>query len=292
MKKKLYVSLTILLALGLSACGAPTPANTAPTATPVLANASPSAAQAADAASTSGAETASTPVVASTDAPDSEGMRAFIDAFQTVQENPLGADMSYTLYLDAKNPEPVQTAPAGSAMAALLDKLKALVGGAGLHYVDAAAVLGMEVKTEHWVKGEKFKTVEELTGDVTVFDGTTGIRYNMETKTGRKMESIDVTASRNMQAVALLTMLTVSPYESKPDEKFGQWDCAVFHMDIEFMGMKGNTVYIDKATGLIVKNVYGDPKDEKNSMATVVQSMDTGGFGDDVFAIPADITIE
>ncbi len=292
MKRSFFISLTILLALGLSACGAPIPATTAPTAKPLPASASPSAAQTADAATTSCADTASTPVAASTDDSGNMGMRAFIDAFQTVRENPLGADMSYTLYLEAKNPEPVQTAPAGSGMAAQLEKLKALVDGSGLHYVDAATVLGMEVKTEHWVRGEKFKTVDELTGDVIVFDGTDGIRYNPQTKTGRKMESIDVTASKNMQAVALLTMLTVSPYESMPDEKFGQWDCAVYHMDIEFMGMKGNTVYIDKATGLIVKNVYGDPKDEKNSMATVVQSMDTEGFGDDVFAIPPDITIE
>jgi hypothetical protein len=60
-------------------------------------------------------------------------------------------------------------------------------------------------------------------------------------------------------------------------------------MDMEFMGIRGNKLYVDKATGLLVKNAYGD---EKNGMATVVTKFDTGGFGDEVFAVPADIKIE
>ena len=41
-------------------------------------------------------------------------------------------------------------------------------------------------------------------------------------------------------------------------------------MDIEFMGMKGNWLYVDKETGALVKNQYGKGKDGMSVTLTML----------------------
>jgi hypothetical protein len=58
------------------------------------------------------------------------------------------------------------------------------------------------------------------------------------------------------------------------------------------MNIKGSTLYVDKETGMLVRNVSGDPDDPDNSVATYVKSLEVGTFGDEVFAVPEDIVLE
>ena len=51
-------------------------------------------------------------------------------------------------------------------------------------------------------------------------------------------------------------------------------------MDIEFMGMKSNWLYVDKKTGALVKNQYGKGK---GGMSITLTMLDTGGVADDAF---------
>jgi len=77
-----------------------------------------------------------------------------------------------------------------------------------------------------------------------------------------------------------------SPYQQQEDAKIKGFDCYVFYMDIEMMGMKGNWLYVDKETGALVKNRYGE---ENGSMSITVTKLETGKFGDEAFEIPAKV---
>jgi hypothetical protein len=296
-KQAFVIILTLSLCAALCSCSLVEKAIGVKLAVPT-ANSSPPAAQASEAVSASALSTAAAPAQSPV---ESEGgvakdpIRQFIDAFRTVDQSPIDPDLQLVMYLESKETPPVQTAnPTGSLLADLAAKYAALVDGPGIHYTDSALALGMDMKAEHWVKAGKFKKVDALLNEVTIFDGTDYYQYDIETKKGKKLPASEpvVMAAIKTEAEGMLPMLAVSPYEQQKDEKSGKFDCNVFTIDIEVMGMKGNTIYIDKNTGMLVKNVYGDPKDKKNSIATTVLTLDTAGFGDDVFTVPADITFE
>ena len=58
-------------------------------------------------------------------------------------------------------------------------------------------------------------------------------------------------------------------------------------MDIEFMDMKGNWLYVDKETGALVKNQYGKGK---GGMSIIRTMLDTGWVADDAFLPPQGVS--
>lgn len=288
MNRKYIVLLSLSLAacLALSGCGAVSGALEG------KATAAPSGAAASAANDASAAPDATAAPASGAKEP------GFSGAFQLVEKNPLYEPVQIALWLAANTADDPGTQAAGSsaAMKELADKYAAVVDGQGLHYVETADALGMLLTTEYWIKGGKFKKVEKDLGKVTLFDGQHYIQYDTEEKTGKRFAASYAEADLFMLTKGILANMAVSPYQQKDDEKLGDYLCSVFHMDTELsllgMTIKGNTLYVDKETGLIIKNQSGDPKDKKNSFASVVKSLDVGGFGDEVFAVPDDIVLE
>ena len=91
------------------------------------------------------------------------------------------------------------------------------------------------------------------------------------------------------QSYGMFPNLARVGYQQKEDQKFRAFDCSVFFLDMEIMGMKGSTLWVDKNTGALVKTVTGN---EKDGMGTYIDMLETGGFGDEVFTVPADINLE
>lgn len=218
---------------------------------------------------------------------------SFSAAFRTVDKDPLDENIQVALWLAASNPQQATAAPAGSTgdMQGLADKYAALVADQGVHYVEVVNAMGMKIKTEYWVKGGKFKKLESMLNQVTVYDGQTYVQYDTVKKTGKSASPDSVSAEIELVTKGMLTKMAAAPFQKKKDIKFEKFSCSVFSMDIEVMGMKGETLYVDKATGMLVNTLIGDPKDAKNSMSTYVESLTVGGFGDDVFTVPSDIKI-
>ncbi len=223
------------------------------------------------------------------------GDSGFADAFQTVEKNPLHESVQIALWLAANAADDPGTEAAGSsaAMKELAGKYAAVVADQGLHYVEKSDALGIQVEIEYWIKDGKFKKWDGY--DMVLFDGEHYIKYNPEDKTGTRFDGSYATADLQLLTKGMLANVAVSPYVQKEDAKVGKFTCSVFHMDTEMsmfgMTFKGNTLYVDKATGLIVKNQTGDPKDKKNSFAATVESVQVGGFGDDVFTVPEGIKL-
>jgi hypothetical protein len=224
-------------------------------------------------------------------------LQSFSSAFQLVSKSPLDTNLQHAMYLESRATAAAPAQTAGSARAAisqLLQKYQGLASGPGLHYTDSALVMGFETQAEHWVKAGKFKKVDRGLNTVTLFNGKEYIEYQLDTKKGKKLSKDDPAAvsAIKMEVNGYLSMVVSSPYVQKEDAKVGKFDCAVFFMDVAMLGMKGNTLSVDKASGMLVQNVYGDPKDKQKSMVTTVLTLDSAGFGDEVFAVPADVKFE
>ena len=223
-------------------------------------------------------------------------LKEFIAAFTTLDKNPLDVNLQYAMYLEAiatDNPSQTSGTTSQSLLGPMVEKYNALVNDKGLHYTDSMSAMGLELTAAHWVKAGKFKKVDSL-NNVTMFDGTDYYEYNIDSKKGKKLPKEDPAAASalKVEVEGMLSILAASPLEQKKDAKVGKFNCYVFYMDVEIIGIMGNTIYVDKNTGMLVKNAYGDPKDKKKSMVTTVLTMDTTGFSDDVFAVPGDVAFE
>lgn len=221
-------------------------------------------------------------------------VQAFADAFKTVEQNPLNADIQLILWEAAKNPaSPDSTNPGqGSALQQLVAKYQAIVADQGVHYVQVTSYMGMDMSSELWIKNGKFKKIE---GDkVTVYDGKDYVEYKTAKKTGTRYTKDDmgVDADIDITLSGTLSKLAVAGYQQQKDAKYGKFDCSVFYLEMTVMGMKGSWLYVDKATGMLVNNQTGNPKDKKNSMSVHVKSLAVGGFDDSVFTVPADVTVK
>ena len=223
---------------------------------------------------------------------DAADWNAFAADFTTVDKNPLNESIQYALWYAAQHPEEAGAEAGGASgeLEKLAGKYAETVAGQGIHYVEISDALGMQIKTEVWVKGAKYMKRVELLNEVTLFDEKNYIKYDTEQKTGTRYAASYGSAEGTMLTKSMLTGLAYSSPQRKPDETVGAYECSVYFFDIEVLGFKGETVYVDKATGMIVKTQIGDPKD-KNSMATVIDSLEVGGFGDEVFIVPEGIAI-
>lgn len=229
---------------------------------------------------------------ASSPAAADSAVSTFASAFKLVNKNPLNEDLSVALWLAASDARNAPVATAGAAASNPLSdyvaKFKALVADKGVHYIDDALM-----KVEYWIKDGKFKKADEY-GTVDIFDGTSYVEYNTSKKTGTRYTKQEKADEINPILNGMLSTQenAGSYYTQQKDQVFGKFNCAVFYMDVEMMGFKGVTLYVDKDTGLLVYYVVGDPKDKKHSMpVSNVTSLTVGGFGDDVFTVPADITL-
>ncbi len=224
------------------------------------------------------------------------GEQGLTDAFRLVEKNPLHESVQAALWLAANaadDPAAGAASDTAAAMQKLAEKYAAVVADQGIHYVETSNALGMLVKTEYWIKGGKFKKWDGY--EVILFDGKNYIKYSPEDKTGTRFDGSYAAGDLQTLTKGMLASMAVSPYVQKKDEKLGKFQCSVFHMDMEMsmfgMELKGNTIYVDQKTGLIVKNQTGDPKDKKNSFAATVESVQVGGFGDEVFTVPKGIVL-
>ena len=213
----------------------------------------------------------------------------FAAAFQPVASNPLQEDIRVELWLAAQNPPQATEPGQGSSaeMTLLNDKRKALIAGPGLHYIEENGAMGMTFATEYWVRGDRYKKVE--TDKVAIFDGKSYIEYDPAEKTGYRYTKEYMAAEIQLQFDGMLSSLAKASYERLDDQLVNDFSCAVFFMDIEVMGMKGNTLFVDQETGVLIKYLIGS---EDDGFATVVTLLETGGFSDDVFMIPDDVVIE
>jgi hypothetical protein len=221
----------------------------------------------------------------------------FAADFKTVDKNPLNETVQYVLWLAANDPNAANTAAPGgttSELGKLIDKYAALVAGTGVHYKESSNLIGMETINEVWMKAGKFKVSTEIMGLVSVvlFDGENYVKYDVGEKKGTRFTKQDAAADITSQLNGRVPASSASAYQQQKDQKVGSYNCSVFFMDIEVMGMKGNTLFVDKDTGLLVEYLVGSAKDKKNSMTITVTKFTKGGFGDDVFTVPAGITIE
>lgn len=238
---------------------------------------------------TSGASSAKSTPTRAADKPADE----FSAAFTRLDKNPLHEDIQYMLWLTAtskNSPSDNGSQPSAALLVSLADKFKNLVDSQGVHYTEVSQMLGMELTTECWLKNGRFKKVDNILNEVTLFDGEFYIKYKMDEKSGTryKKDNTLVKADIIVQSYGMLPNLARSPYQQKEDEKFESFDCSVFFMDIEVMGMKGNTLWVDKNTGMLVKNTQGEGK---NGMLTYVSKFETGGFNDEVFTVPDGIKL-
>lgn len=214
----------------------------------------------------------------------------FTDAFVTVPENPLPGDLSWLLWNIAQETPEEDVAAEPPPLAQAAAKFEALVQEKGVYYEDFASFMGMDMKSEYWFKGNKIKKYDHLMDEVVLLDGEWFYKYSPGGKTGTRLspEAPEALAAITMIRSSLITATAVAPYEQLDDAKEGGYDCQVFYMDIEMMGMKGNWLYVDKATGVVVKNQFGEGE---QGISTVLTKLETGTFGDEAFEIPAKVKI-
>lgn len=221
-----------------------------------------------------------------------ENINSFTEAFVTVGENPLPGDLPWLLRQIAGEPA-AQTPQAERELspleqaAAMFD---AIIRDQGVYYEEVTNFMGMDMKAEYWMKGDKFKKFDPMQDEVSLFDGTWFYQYTPAQKTGVRFSADDPQASLQVNAIKHYTLSQVasSPYEQQEDKVIKPFDCQVFYMDIDLMGMKGNWLYIDKETGALVKNQYGK---EKGGMTITVTKLEVGALKEDVFEVPETIKI-
>jgi len=222
-----------------------------------------------------------------------KSVQKFSAAFTKLDKNPLNEDILYMLWLTATSkdtPSGNGGQPSATTLVSFADKFKKLVDSQGVHYTEVGEMLGMKLTTECWLKRGKFKKVDNTLNEVIVFDGEYYTKYKTDEKSGTRYKKDNplVSAGISIQSYGVLANLARAPYQQRADEKIESFDCSVFFMDMEVMGMKGNTLWVDKNTGMLVKNTQGDAK---NGMVTYVSKFEPGGFKDDVFTVPADIKL-
>lgn len=221
----------------------------------------------------------------------SKELNDFADAFMAVPANPLPGDLSWLLSMIAQEPASAQAADTAlSPLAEAAAKFAALIQTQGVYYMETSKVMGMELKAEYWMKGDQFKKFDQKQDEVTLYDGTWFYKYSPKKKTGVRLPPDDEQSMSQISSIKnyTLSQLASQPYEQQEDKKIKPFDCQVFYMDMEFMGMKGNWLYIDKATGALIKNQYGK---EKGGMTVSITKLEVGKFGDDVFVVPDKIKI-
>jgi len=81
---------------------------------------------------------------------------------------------------------------------------------------------------------------------------------------------------------------TTIPLEQTGVQTINDIECDVYFMEMEIMGLKGNTIFIDPETGILVKQVLGD---EENGLVTSITLLDLASFDETVFDIPTDIVL-
>lgn len=218
-----------------------------------------------------------------------EARESFFGAFTLVPENPLPGDLPYLLRLISLEPPEETAKPALSPLAEAAAKFAALISGAGAHYEESTAFMGMDMKAEYWMKGEKIKKHDKMLDEFILFDGEWFYQWPAGEKAGTRMtpDSPQAQSAIMMIKSSSLSALANAPYQQQEDAKEGKYNCQVFYMDIEFMGMKGNWLYVDKETGALVKNQYGKGKD---GMSVTLTMLDTGGVADDAFLPPEGVS--
>ena len=218
-----------------------------------------------------------------------EAREDFFGAFTLVPENPLPGDLPYLLRMIALEPPEETPKPALSPLAEAAAKFAALISGAGVHYEESSAFMGMDMKAEYWMKGDKIKKHDKMLDEFILFDGEWFYQWSAGEKTGTRMtpDSPQAESAIMMIKSSSLSVLAGAPYQQQEDAKEGKYNCQVFYMDIEFMGMKGNWLYVDKETGALVKNQYGKGK---SGMSITLTMLDTGGVGDDAFIPPKGVS--
>lgn len=217
----------------------------------------------------------------------------FSNAFTRVEKNPLNEDIQFALWLTATTEDTDSNKAAETSAAAiteLVEKYKKLVDSKGVHYTEVSEALGMKMTSEYWLKNGKFKIVDIALKQVIVFDGTYYSKYDMESKSGSRYRKDEPMLKLEIinQSYGMFPNLARASYQQKEDQKFGAFDCSVFFLDMEIMGMKGSTLWVDKNTGTLVKSVTGDAE---NGMVMFIDMLETGSFGDEVFTVPDDIDL-
>lgn len=217
-----------------------------------------------------------------------EEMESFSAAFVTVPANPLPGDLPYLLQLIAQEEPPQEGAPSLSPLAEAAAKYAELIKTQGVHYAETTNAMGMTMKAEYWMKGVKFKLSDQTSKEISIFDGEWFYKYPAKGKTGVRLKPDDPQASAAIAAVSnyTLSMVANAPYQQQEDAQLEGFDCRVFYLDMDMMGMKGNWLYIDEQTGALVMNRFGE---EKGGMSVTVTKLEVGNFGDEAFAIPAKV---
>lgn len=218
---------------------------------------------------------------------DPQTADGFAAAFRTVEENPLHETIQYALWLAANNPEAPAAQPASSGLAALIDKYNALVEVTGVHYTEVKNAVGMQMEAEVWMKGGKFKVVDKFMNEVVVYDGTTYHKCKLEEKTGDKLPGDMMLGEIDQQLHGSVRSNSASAFQQAGDEKVGPFDCSVYYMEMNAMGITKVTAWVDKETGIVAR--YATEGEKLMTMDSTVTSLEVGGFGDEVFTLPEDI---
>jgi hypothetical protein len=219
-----------------------------------------------------------------------DGIENLSGAFVTVPANPLPGEIPYLLWLIAQEGPPQTEPPTLSPLAEAAARFSALIQTEGVHYAETTSVMGMNRKAEYWMKGEKFKKLDLALNEVTLFDGKWFYKYPAKGKTCARLLPDDPEAMSAIQAVRgyMLSMVANAPYVQQEDREIKGYDCQVFYRDVDMGDMKGNWLFVDKQTGALLKNQYGEGK---SSMVTTVTKLDTGTFGDEAFVLPKGVKV-
>lgn len=233
--------------------------------------------------------TAVLPAFAWETVPEGE-LKAFTDAFMTVPENPLPGDLSWLLWMISQESPPEEANTELTPLQLAAAKFAALIQEKGVHYEESTSFMGMDMRSEYWMQGGKLKKHDHMSDEVILLDGAWFYKYSPGSKTGVRLtpDHPDAVFVISMIKNSMLSALANSPYKQEEDAKESGYDCQVFYLDMEFMGMKGNWLYVDKTTGAMVKYQFGKDKD---SMSTVLAKLETGTFGDEVFMVPENIKL-
>lgn len=225
---------------------------------------------------------------------DAKADSRFAKSFKTVQNNPFFEDIQIELWLAANDAIKAEASGSSETKSADISPMKALseirselVEKEGIHYTEVSSFMGFETKAKYWIRAGKFKKAEE--SKISVFDGKTYVEYDPIAKTGtrfkKELKSADITLIIN----SMVPSLSASPYKQQEDKNINGFECSVFFLDMEVLGMKGNTLFIDKQTGMLVKYLMGD---DKKGMSNTIIQMEKGGFDSNIFTVPANIAIE
>lgn len=219
-------------------------------------------------------------------------------AFETVENYPLQEDIGAELWLEAK--EAIDNYASGaisdsangasdasaSPFVAYNTLYQEQVTQEGFHYLVEALYFGMTIKSEYWVKNGKCKKVED--DKVSIYDDKTYIEYVPSSKTGSTIPKTNAPSDIVQAVEGPLAQYSTLVLEQTDTQTVNGIECDVFFMGIEVMGMKGMTMFIDKQTGILVKQVMGD---EETGLITAITQLDIGGFDDTIFDVPSDITL-